>query len=267
MNIIGKIELPPREVRINLERYRDFLLSKMTEIQQEVNGQYGQILDREAVIEMAGNPDVIIDKERLKQQEETWANEQYKDLETWQADRSKNASNIAEMTITLILHKFLKDNFIVARASKYDDYNHGVDNVIIDKNTGSVICGFDEVIGLDQERDGGEKKMKKVKNSLERGGTEIKYGATVVDGKIVRQSFRNIPTFYLAISKPELNEVLVDLQKNDNMSEATTRIFGQLISSLEEQYEVFKNLDINNKVRNNLEKFASSLDSIKQLTI
>lgn len=265
MNIIGKIELPPREIRINLERYRDFLLAQMTEIQQEVNGLYGKILNREAIIEMAGTPDVIYDKEIIKQQEETWAAEQYKDLETWRADRTKNDSNIAEMAVTLILHKFLHDNFIIARASKYDDYNHGVDNVIIDKLTGSVICGFDEVIGLDEERDGSEKKMKKVKNNLEHGGTAIKYGATVVDGKIVRQSFKNIPTFYLALSKPELNQLLMDLQKNDDKSEVATRIFEKLIESLEQQYAVFKELDISNNVRNNLEKFADSLSTIKQL--
>jgi hypothetical protein len=265
MNIIGRIELPNREVRINPERYHDFLLSKMTEIQQEVNGSYGKILNGEAAIKMEGAPDSATDKELINQQEETWANEQYKDLETWRADRNKNTSNITEMAITLVLHKFLKDNFIVARASKYDDYNYGVDNVIIDKNTGSIICGFDEVIGLDETRDGSEKKMKKVKNKLERGGTAIKYGATIVDGKIVRQSFKNIPTFYLSLSKQDLGQLLVDLQKNDDTSEVATRIFGQLISSLEEQYSVFKDLNISNNVRNNLEKFAESLSAIKQL--
>ncbi|MFZ2310048.1 MAG: hypothetical protein WAW11_00700 [Patescibacteria group bacterium] len=265
MNIIGKIELPPREVRINPERYHDFLLSKMTEIQQEVNGSYGKILNGEAIIKMEGTSDAATDKELVEQQEEAWANEQYKDLETWRADRSKNASNIAEMAVTLVLHKFLKDNFIVARASKYDDYNHGVDNVIIDKKTGSVICGFDEVIGLDESRDGSEKKMKKVKNSLERGGTAIKYGATVIDDKIVRQSFKNIPTFYLSLSKQELGQLLVDLQKNEDHSEVTTRIFSQLTNSLEEQYLVFKELNISNNVRENLEKFAESLSAIKQL--
>lgn len=265
MNIIGKIELPSREVRINPERYHDFLLSKMTEIQQEVNGYYGEILNKEAAIEMTGTPDDEYNKELVEQQEVTWANEQYKDLETWRADKSKNTSNITEMAITLVLHKFLKENFIVARASKHDDYNYGIDNVIIDKNTGSIICGFDEVIGLDEIHDGSEKKMKKVQNKLEHGGTAIKYGATVIDGKLVKQSFKNIPTFYLALSKLELGQLLVDLQKNDDNSEVAAKIFGQLINSLEEQYLVFKDLNISNNVRNNLEKFAESLSSIKQL--
>lgn len=265
MNIIGKIELPNREVKINPERYQDFLSSKMLEIQQEVNGAYGKFLNRDAVIEMAGVPEVIEDKKQIKEQEETWANEQYKDLETWRADKNRNVSNIAEMAVTLALHRFLKDRFIVARASKYDDYNHGVDNVIIDKETGAIICGFDEVVALDAEHDGGQKKFKKIKNNLEHGGTEIKYGATVVDNKLQRQSFKNIPTFFISLSKKDLDTLLLALQKDQGRSESVAIILSQLVESLEEQYAAFSDLNLNNNLKNNFAKFSDSLSLIKSL--
>ncbi len=267
MNIIGKIELPPREIKINVERYHDFLLGEMSSIKNEVNGKFGDFLDDEANIKIFSldNNDAENDKQKLRQKEEVWANEQHKDLATWQRDKERNPANIAEMAITLVLHRFLKDRFIVARASKYDDYEHGVDNVIIDKETGVIICGFDEVIDFDYRTEE-NKKVKKVKNSLEHGGTEIKYGATVIDGELQRKSFRNIPTFYLSLFKKDLDKLLLSLQNNQGKSEESMQIINKLVESLEEQHRDFSTLNLsNNNLKNNFDKFSDSLSVIKNL--
>lgn len=265
MNIIGKIELPPRE--INPERYHGFLLSEMSNLSREVNDSFEGFLNNEAVIEMAGFPESEIsnDKKNIKQKEEVWASEQHKDLETWKRDKNRHTSNIAEMAVTLVLHRFLKDRFIVARASAHDDYEHGCDNVIIDKETGAIVCGFDEVVDYAYRAEADNKKLKKIKNNLEHGGTEIKYGATVVDGELQRKSFKNIPTFYLSLSRKDLDKLLLSLQKNENKSEVSAQVLTQLIDSLEEQYTNFADLNLNNNLKDNFIKFSESLSLIKNL--
>jgi hypothetical protein len=265
MNILGKIELPPRE--INPERYHEFLLSEMENISKEVNGEFGNFLNKNAVIEMDGFSEEEIgnDKKNIRQKEEVWASEQYKDLETWKRDKSRHTSNIAEMAVTLAFHRSLKDRFIVARASEYDDYEHGCDNVIIDKETGAIVCGFDEVVDYAYREEAENKKVKKIRNNLEKGGTEIKYGATVTNGELQRKSFKNIPTFYLSISRKDLDKLLLSLQKNEGNSEISSNILNQLVDSLENQYSDFSNLNLNSKLRDNLTKFSESLSLIKEL--
>jgi len=140
-----------------------------------------------------------------------------------------------EIALTIMLAKFLKNDFIVARASSYDDYNHGVDSVLIYKKTGEVVCGFDEVIG-NRGDDGGQKKAEKMENIMNKGGAQLKYGAKMLDGQLVRSEVKNIPAFYMSLSKVELGELLDSLKNNSDMTGALEeKIFSKLINSLEEQ--------------------------------
>ncbi len=100
------------------------------------------------------------------------------------------------MAITALLHKILKENFLVVRTSTFDDYKNGIDNLILDKRTGAIICTFNEVLENEGGRERGEsKKVQKVKKSAALGGNKAKYAITLKDGKIIRSSIKNIPVF------------------------------------------------------------------------
>ncbi len=79
--------------------------------------------------------------------------------------KEASKSNQAEMIITALLHKVLKERFLVVRASVFDDYKHGIDNLILDKETGAVICAFDEVLENEGDKERGAiKKIEKIKD-------------------------------------------------------------------------------------------------------
>jgi hypothetical protein len=260
--ILGHIDLPERKIRP--EEYRELLENKMEDIGREVNEQFGcEFLDKGGSILMAESETLEEDKRFVSNLEENWAREQYKTVAEWQKSKEKNPATITEMAVTSVLHRLLKDRFIVARASTFDDYRYGVDNVLIDKETGAVVCGFDEVLGFTGD-DGGEKKNDKIKKSLAHGGTSLKYGATIEDGQIKRQELRNIPTFYLSLSKEELSSLLKDLKANSEPTENERNLALKMLSSLDKQYDEAKEIAVNVALQENLNKFSGSLEVIKQ---
>jgi len=260
--IIGHIELPEKKLRP--EEYRGLLENKMAEISNEVNEQFAyKFLDKSGNILMAEHPDLVADQNFVTSLEENWAREQYKTIDEWRESKEKNPATITEMTVTLVLHRLLRDRFIVARASSFDDYKYGVDNVLIDKETGAVVCGFDEVLGFTGD-DGGTKKDEKIKKSLAHGGTSLKYGATIKDGQIARQELKNIPTFYLSLSKEDLGALLKDLKANSEPTENEKHLALKMLNSLDKQYSEAKEIAVNEVLRENLDKFAGSLETIKQ---
>lgn len=203
------------------------------------------------------------DKNKVSECEEFYAREQKQTLEDWQKNKDKSRSTIAEMAITLVLHRLLGNRFIVARASKFDDYTHGIDNILIDKETGSIVCGFDDVLGYNGD-DGGDKKSKRVNESLLRGGSFLDYGATIEKGKVLRKDFRNIPTFFVSISKDELDIILSDLEKNTESTENEKRLISKIVNSLEKQKKEADSMAIMVSLRNNLNNFTKSLEVIKK---
>jgi len=153
--------------------------------------------------------------------------------------------------LTVALNDTLKDKFIVARASLYDDYNNGFDLEIINKETGDTICGIDYVLG-DENFDGGEKKEGKLKKIMDKGGATIKYGAKLENGVLTRAAIKNTPAFYLALKKIELNDLVSGLKTGGNKrEEADKKIFNKLLSSLTGQASS-EDLDWSMKTKINL---------------
>lgn len=260
--IIGHIELP--EKKIKPESYRGFLEDKMLEIGNEVNEEFSyNLIDHQGSIKMADTETSESDKKAVIDLETKWAAEQHKTLAEWRYSKDKNPSNITEMAVTLVLHRLLKNRFIVARASAYDDYHYGVDNVLIDKETGAVVCGFDEVLGYEGD-DGAEIKDAKTKKILARGGTSLKYGATIEAGQIKRQELKNIPTFFLSLSKAELDILLKDLQSSNQPTNNEKNLALKMLTSLDKQYSEAKEIAVHETLQANLDKFAGSLEVIKQ---
>lgn len=228
------------------EKYLPFLKEELFKLSLEANTELANFLDKDCRICLEGE-EAESDLSLIAAQEDSFSREVGKNLDTWRRDTEKNPTNLTEIALTVMLAKFLKDDFIVARASSYDDYNYGVDSVLIYKKTGEVVCGFDEVIG-NQGDDGGEKKDAKMEKIMSKGGAQLKYGAKMLDGQLVRSEVKNIPAFYMSLSKVELGELLDSLKNNPDITGAPEqKIFTKLINSLEEQatkQHLNKNLQI-----------------------
>ena len=203
------------------------------------------------------------DKKKVKELEKKWHKE----------EKEKNFGELWEKAKTVILNKIIGTGFIVVRASKHDDYENGVDNVIIDKEAGNVVCAFDEVSaeeGTEKEAE----KSEKVEEKNKKGGATIKYGITVnEENKIIKKEIKNIPVFYLRLSGRDLVKTLSKMNfKSEKPSEIELEVFGNLINSLKGQLEELKNKDIPEDENKeavkamivNAKKFEKSLEKMKE---
>lgn len=232
----AKIDLSKFKTLPRPETYRGALTEKLAAISRSVNEEYGQkFLSADGRILAAGDEAEADDAKALKL-EEQWAEKAGLNLEAWRENKEKAPGTVAEMAITVSLNKVLGSDFIVARAADYDDYYHGIDNVIIDKNTGIVICGFDEVVDDMQGYYSEPNKKNKMKHLAEDGGATIKYGATIKEGQLVRASFENVPAFYVSLSSSELSRLAEDIKNNsETVTGGEEKIFNKLLASLKEQ--------------------------------
>ena len=187
----------------------------------------------------------------------------------YRENKEASKSNQAEIVITALLHKVLKERFLVVRSATFDDYKHGVDNLILDKQTGAIICAFDEVIENigDKER-GASKKIEKIKKTAMKGGTEAKYGVALKGKMLTRARARNIPVFYLALESKDLAELADSLYKNnDTIAETEERLFNHLVKSIKEQKEMLEGLNLPPVIKGNLKGFEDSLRVLEGFTL
>ncbi|MBM3204742.1 hypothetical protein FJZ48_02050 [Candidatus Uhrbacteria bacterium] len=172
-----------------------------------------------------------------------------------------------EMALTIILHKVLGSEFLVLRSSKFDDYKHGVDHLIVDRLTGNVVCSFDNVNETEGLRN--QQKMQKVIRRAADGGTQIKYGITFSGEpqKILRTKLSSIPTFSLALSQDELKTVLHQMNYDVTGEPSSTelQVFDQLMDGLELQCATLQDRKIASGVRMGLMAFGESLTRMRAL--
>lgn len=178
-------------------------------------------------------------------------------------ERKKKVGTEVEVAMTFLLQKTLGSDYIVARASVYDDYINGVDTVIVNKTTGEVVAAFDELHNDDlgkRARAKEEKILKKAK----RGGTHLKYGFSFDDGKLVKKSLQNLPIFYLGLTTAELHKIYSKMNFNnlDQLIDEERAIMGDLKDSLLLQSKLIMALDSTKpevkKLQANVEKFQLS---------
>lgn len=188
--------------------------------------------------------------------------------------RERNFGELWEKAKTIILNKIISSEFIVVRASKHDDLENGVDNIIINKETGNVVCAFDEVSaeeGTEKEAE----KSEKVEGKNKEGGATIKYGITVnEENKIIKKEIKNIPVFYLRLSGRDLVKLLHEMDyESEEPLEIELEVFDDLINSLEGQLKELLDKDILEDENGegveamiiNAKKFSASLEKIKEL--
>jgi hypothetical protein len=155
-------------------------------------------------------------------------------------ERAKEKSRQLEMAMTILLHKAFGKRYIIVRSSKYDDYNRdgGIDNVLVDKETGTVICGFDEV----RNNPKSHRKAEKGDKVLERaraGGTELIYGLSIDEGKMKLKSMSNLPLFFLSLDEDEYEELIGSLQYGErrytNLNDVEKKYIEKIRTSISDQ--------------------------------
>jgi len=163
---------------------------------------------------------------------------------------------IWEMLATKILHQNLGQDFIVARTSEYDDARYKVDNIILDRATGHIVCAFDEIGAATGERFE-EKKNKVLERNWQRGGTDLKYGISFEEKKgkmeLRKGSVYQIPLFYLALSEEEIKKTLNDagLEK---------KVFGNFIESAKKQIKEIGAGPVHPKLQARLDFFEKVIE-------
>jgi len=185
----------------------------------------------------------------------------------YRQEQSKKLSNQAEMAITALLHKILKDRFLVVRSSEIDDYFHGMDNLILDKETGALICAFDEVLENPSDSEKVSPKIQKVQNILSKGGAEVSYGIALTnEKKLVRSHVRHIPVFHLNLKKADLMILTENLGDNFDgaVSDNERRIFTQLVDSIEEQKDRAELIVLSNHLARKFSEMNPSLYAMKE---
>lgn len=265
LTILGKIDLNNEDEKlkkISLEKYLPELKIGLTALATRLSSEYGDFFnDRGQII----NDDIKTDHDcqLIIKKEMAFAAAKNKNIDQWRLDREKNPANLTEICLTLLFDKILKQDFVIVRVSDFDDYIHGADMLIIDKNTGAVICGIDDVLGHLGD-DGGRKKKITIESIMKSGGAEIKYGATIKDHQLIRQSLSNIPLFYFSISKIELSDLLESLTNNQPaLSISEKEVFSKLVNSLNQQAEEFaQNKELDGNLKLNLAKLQPSLEKM-----
>ena len=258
--ILGKIDLSQfskeRRPQFNLEKSFKFLNKELEQIATEFNSFYGDFIEKDGTIKMIG------EDEALHKKVVAAKNELY--------GEKKDLPQMAELAITVFLNKIIGDRFIVVRSAKYDDYEHGVDNVLVDKQTGFVVCGFDQVLGMGSN-DGADKKREKVARTNAKGGARLDYGIKLdAEQKIKITKMKNIPAFFLGLSKDDLISLLNNMSQEsssgqnsnkDQDSDLSKNILNKIFKSLKEQEESIKSLLENNKDS----EFSSNIKNFSEL--
>lgn len=167
-------------------------------------------------------------------------------------EAKKSDGQLAEAVATVVLHRAIGKRFLVARASEYDDYVHGVDMLVVDKETGETVCAFDEVVdavgadGNDADAERYRKKVARSKKSIrEHGGMRVKYGATYSGAggasKMELAALDRVPTFCLSLDRAELYGLVLGMTRGTGEMNATEELFlRRLVGKLEAQEQDFR---------------------------
>jgi hypothetical protein len=247
----GGVPLVENDCSVKMEAFEEF----------DVEGDKNLIWEKDLEWSDAADPNV------QKWYKDTFGVEGVDQVVTqYRKNKERAASGQVEKAVTAVFYKILASEYAVVRSSTFDDYFSGIDNVIINKKTGDVICAFDEVHGQSgQERY--DKKLGKVKQLAKSGGATLKYGFSFEDGSLIKKSIANVPVFYLALSSDELRGLLAQMGygADDKPNEAELRIFDKLIAAMEEQAGILEKERLPQNVRDNLNNFCQSSERMKQL--
>lgn len=192
-------------------------------------------------------------------------------IEFYEMKQENKMSSKWEKAAVILLSRVLGSQFIVVRSSIYDDYHNGTDTIIVDKESGAVICAIDLV----NDQVGGKRydeKIKKFAKNSKTGG-KIDFCITMekdISGqnKLVRESLSEVPKFFLPVDERDLKQLLEETSSDYNASliEIEKMIFKKIFAALDKQkYDLLNKYNPSLGVRQNLKKFQESLEKMKKI--
>jgi len=231
------------DCRLNpeLEFFTDFISENEIKRDQKIVKNYQK--------EWYGSSDVV-EKEIKKQKRET-------------------SGEKLEMLKTVIFNKFLGDRFITIRTSLYDDIVNKIDNVLVDRESGNVVCAVDEI----EDTTSGllESKKEKILERNREGGGKLKYGIGLRKNAkeglgFMAEEFTDIPIFCLALDYKRMESVIKYLESSVSISEPERKLFEYFIRSMEAQVEELekKDLRFSGPMKKRLGAFRFILPAIKK---
>jgi len=196
--------------------------------------------------------------------EQHWAQEEFgtDDLVEYRANQEKSDGERLERLKTAILNKFLGKEFIIVRASRYDDIKNSVDNVIIDRQTNEVVCALDEV-GDMNSRNFDEKKAKVLEKN-QHGGVNLKYSLGL--NPLQQEGQSGSPLFLIALPSDRIKEGLRNFSADlAEPSLYEKRLFDFWVSLLVAQAKSFY-LDrgLDTKMIQAIQRFEKTLDRLQR---
>lgn len=266
LKIIGKISLENldrKPQRKRPEAYAPEMKRRMESLAEAANEKFGGVVGPDGRIAMSDEDDLRY----VALKEEAWARERGLSLEQYRQKQELSDSSLAEQAVTLSLSKALGDRFLSVRSSAWDDYENGIDNLLLDTETGSLVCGFDEVVeGYGQH--GQDKKAEKMMRRFRQGGARAKYGLELSSestGMIRISEQRNLPAFYISLNQTDLGDLLDGLTREE-VGEAEKKVWRSLVDSLEAQLSEMKDFQtgIPERLASNLEKSQIFIDNLRK---
>ena len=234
------------EIRKNAEKVKIFLGT----ISEELRKEKLPITEGDCRINM--NPfkysDIRKDKTKIKEKEKKFDDELIKDgfsIEEIKEKKLMAEGERFERLKTAILHKTFGKDFIVVRSSRYDDIFNKIDNVIVEKETGNVVCAVDDITtknsdsGKDEITDFRfEDKIEYTTRKNKEGGAELKYGISMEEGRVVKKNIRDIPVFCISLSPETLKKTEATfVDGKDEKSQEEKDFISHFLSLIEKQIE------------------------------
>jgi hypothetical protein len=167
-----------------------------------------------------------------------------------------------EVLKTIVFHKFLNEKFIVIRTALYDDVQNHVDNLIVEKETGNIICAFDEVSAIS-----GPEFIKKQERFLRNNinGAKVKYGILSTKDGLIKNRIENIPIFYIALPPEHINEGIRNIASLEEISDYEEKIWFYFVTTLQSQIARLKLENLNEILRRRLLEFKKTLKELKTI--
>lgn len=162
-----------------------------------------------------------------------------KNIDEGSKEKSPLSSGEAlEIFKTFILNKYLMEKgFLILRTAEYDDYFNGVDNIIIDMNSGELIAAIDDVATIGSDRL--QQKKDRVININLREGVKITFGFAVSnEGNIeLKSDIKGLPIILIAVPENILWN-LIDNYENEDLYLNFMKYLYELINIQKSELEL-----------------------------
>ena len=186
--------------------------------------------------------------------------------EEYEKSKLKKDGEKLEILKTVILNKFLNENFVVVRTSTFDDYKNGTDNIIMERETGNVVCALDEASDT-SGRDLEAKKQKILMQNIKQGGNSIKYGITK-DGEsltVGQGPASNVPMFYLTLPPHLIERGIKETSEiGAKPSDNDKNLFKYFMALFDAQLRLFKlEKGSNEEFKKKIETFKAAIKKVQ----